>query len=192
MENRTKNILQRLRDNASIIPNEVWRDTLWLQEDQKLGFKRNGHFIWRNKKKRQECTWKTFFLKKFHCWDERQIREIVGDYLLFIKERRKKLQARDVMICKNAEIRRMLLTRFGYDKFLREMKGVVVHKDREHELIKINWNKNEEPIKLVRVKDSTTGRFYLLRVPQTAKTCHQAVAWTFGMEPDEYQPLKET
>ena len=52
--------------------------------------------------------------------------------------------------------------------------------------------KHVENIRLVKVRDSTTKRFYLLRVPQTVWTCKQAVAWTFGMEEDDYIPIKET
>ena len=52
--------------------------------------------------------------------------------------------------------------------------------------------KHEENIRLIKVRDSTTRQFYLLRVPPTVWTCKQAVAWTFGMEEDEYYPTKET
>jgi uncharacterized protein DUF6745 len=33
---------------------------------------------------------------------------------------------------------------------------------------------------------------YLLRVPPTTRTCHEAVGWTFGMSGDEYRPASET
>lgn len=49
-----------------------------------------------------------------------------------------------------------------------------------------------EPMQLVKVKDSTTGDSYLLRVPPHMKTCKQAVAWTFSLEEIEYNPVKET
>ena len=45
---------------------------------------------------------------------------------------------------------------------------------------------------MVKVKDSTTGEIYLLRVPPTMKTCKEAVAWTFGMTAEEYVLEKET
>jgi hypothetical protein len=193
MHKKVKSTLQTLRDNENHIPTQFWRDVLWLQKNEKLGMRRDGSFIWKNNKKwQQRCTWKTFFLKKFHCWNEHEIVDIVSDYFLLIKLAKHKLTAHDIMKCKNAEIRRHLLMEYGYEKFVQELKGVVVHKADDSELIKLRWNKDEEPLKLVKVKDSTTGRIYIIRVPKNVKSCREAVAWTFGMGKEEYHPIKET
>ena len=45
-------------------------------------------------------------------------------------------------------------------------------------------------IHLIHFNEFTLG--YLLRVPPHMKTCKQAVAWTFGLEEIEYNPVKET
>jgi hypothetical protein len=43
------------------------------------------------------------------------------------------------------------------------------------------------------VRDPSTGRGYLLRVPPTMETCHQAAAWTAGFDdPADYRPVAET
>jgi hypothetical protein len=45
---------------------------------------------------------------------------------------------------------------------------------------------------LVRVRDVSTGRYHLLRVPREMLSCKQAIAWTFGMSEDEYDLMKES
>lgn len=55
----------------------------------------------------------------------------------------------------------------------------------------------DEPITMVCVKNSTmeadrTFRRYFLRVPPNMTTEKEAVAWTFGMQSEEYNPDVET
>lgn len=44
----------------------------------------------------------------------------------------------------------------------------------------------------VRVRDSSTGAYHLLRVPKEMSSCLEAIAWTFGMNESDYVLLKET
>jgi hypothetical protein len=37
----------------------------------------------------------------------------------------------------------------------------------------------------------STGRDYVLRVPPTMNSAREAVAWTFGMKAEEYQPISQ-
>ena len=82
--------------------------------------------------------------------------------------------------------------RYGYEKLVAELKGIIIHTDGEYQLIKIDWHKREEPIKLVKVKDPSTDKIYLLRVPLEMKTCKEAISWTFGLSAKDYNPIKET
>jgi hypothetical protein len=191
MEPKTKSMIEELVKNEKMIPSRIWHSTLQI-DDGFLSVARNGHMLWRNSKGIQEVTLKTFFLKKFRkdYFNELAIRNTISDYLLFTKG--KTLCARDIVKCRNAEIRKMLLLQYGYERFMKELQGKVVQKEGEHELIIVRWNKWEEPIKLVKVKDSTTGKFYVLRVPLSVKTCKEAVAWTFSMKEEDYFPEKET
>lgn len=55
----------------------------------------------------------------------------------------------------------------------------------------------DEPYVAVQVINSTpepdgSHRSYLLRVPPTITSCRAAVAWTFGMAADDYDPDVET
>lgn len=50
----------------------------------------------------------------------------------------------------------------------------------------------EEDVFAVRVHDTTTKKVTYLRVPPGMKSCHQAVAWTFDLPPEDFQPVKGT
>ncbi len=96
----------------------------------------------------------------------------------------------------NTEVRRVLIERFGLERYLKE--GVVgkVHQDQSGILYRMN-PKGDEPILVVRVVNSTcepdgTFKEYFLRVPPNMMRAKQAVAWTFGLTEEEYAPLKET
>ena len=102
------------------------------------------------------------------------------------------LPAKDILEIKNSAVRRILVEEFGYARILAEMSHEVIERDGEQELVRIVWRLREEPICLVKVKCPSTGAFYTLRVPPTMKTVKNAVAWTFDVKADEYEPAKET
>lgn len=106
------------------------------------------------------------------------------DYLLLIKTN---LEPSEVLTAKNAEVRRYLMKRVGYEEVKESVKAQVMHRDATSELLKF-----ADGDMYVKVQDSSTEREYLLYVPNNMKTCRQAIAWTFGLEEAEYQPLIET
>ena len=108
-----------------------------------------------------------------------------------------RLQAKTVLKERNAERRRVMIERMGFDRFMREAGTQRLHADRDpggpRELLRVPM-KGDEDIVCLSVNCPSTGRVhYLLRVPPTMKTCHQAAAWMAGFDdPELYQPLKET
>jgi hypothetical protein len=97
---------------------------------------------------------------------------------------------------RNAEVRRVLIERYGLDNYLREGKVLRLHEDQCGILYRMNLP-GDEPILVVRVQNSTpepdgTIKEYFLRVPPTMQRARQAVAWTFGLSEEEYHPLTET
>lgn len=115
----------------------------------------------------------------------------------------------------NAEIRRVMLERFGVARYVRESGATVLHADTDQlgfprRLLRRDVP-NDEPIVMVELTNSTpepdgTRKTYHLRVhpelrpmlggdrlgePQ-AMTAHNAVASTFGMRGEEYAPREET
>jgi hypothetical protein len=106
------------------------------------------------------------------------------------------ITAAEVLAEANAELRRVLLERMGYDAFLEQAAAKTLHRDRdaggERRLLRVNLA-NDEPLVCVSVICPSTGRQYLIRVPPSTRTCHQAAAWIAGFDnPNDYRPLIET
>ncbi|MYS19054.1 hypothetical protein GTW78_01995 [Streptomyces sp. SID4948] len=96
----------------------------------------------------------------------------------------------------NAELRRVMLEHYGYDRYLAESGAVPLHKDETGALWRIALS-GDEPVVMVEVVNSTpepdgTSRTYWLRVPPGTRTAKEGVAWTFGLSADAYQPVRQT
>ena len=91
----------------------------------------------------------------------------------------------------NSEVRRVMLERYGEQKFIENLGAEPVHQDKYGVLYRVELP-DDEPLVMVKVQDASTDREYFLRVPPDMQTAHEAVAWTFGMSPNEYHPDIET
>jgi hypothetical protein len=104
----------------------------------------------------------------------------------------------------NAEVRRVMIERYRYGKeihgpaaFVRDAGAVRLDHDERYGTL---WRRNvpdDESIVAVEVVNSTRspdGSFkrYWLRVPPEMTTAREAVAWTFGLHSQQYEPEKET
>lgn len=94
--------------------------------------------------------------------------------------------AQEILDAPNQELKQRALRRFGYERFVAEVEMEEVHCDGEDALLR------KGDVVFAYVKDSSTPRRYLLRVPPTSRTVREAIAWTFGMTVHEYRPLAET
>jgi hypothetical protein len=96
----------------------------------------------------------------------------------------------------NAELRRVMLENFGYDRYLAETGARPVHRDETGVLWRIEMP-GDEPVAMVEVVNATpepdgTRRTYHLRVPPRTRTAREGVAWTFGLIEDDYEPVRQT
>ncbi|WP_307168478.1 DUF6745 domain-containing protein [Streptomyces sp. B3I7] len=96
----------------------------------------------------------------------------------------------------NAELRRVMLEFYGYDRYLKDSGAQPLHRDETGTLWRIDLV-GDEPLVMVEVLNSTpepdgTHRTYWLRVPPTTRTAKEGVAWTFGVTAEEYVPLQQT
>ncbi|WP_232265691.1 DUF6745 domain-containing protein [Streptomyces pactum] len=96
----------------------------------------------------------------------------------------------------NAELRRVMLEHYGYDRYLAESGARPLHRDETGVLWRIELP-DDEPVVMVEVVNSTpepdgTRRTYWLRVPPRTRTAREGVAWTFGLDAEEYHPRRET
>lgn len=89
-----------------------------------------------------------------------------------------------------------MIEKYGLSKYIEDSDSILIHKDTFGELYEKEIN-NDESIVMVKVINSTAetdGSFknYFLRVPPECKTAKEAVAWTFGIESNQYEPQIET
>ncbi|MFC9177540.1 MULTISPECIES: DUF6745 domain-containing protein [Streptomyces] len=96
----------------------------------------------------------------------------------------------------NAELRRVMLEFYGYDRYLTESGAEPVHRDETGILWRIALEGDEDVV-MVEVVNSTpepdgTHRTYWLRVPPTTRTAKDGVAWTFGLDGAAYAPVRQT
>lgn len=96
----------------------------------------------------------------------------------------------------NAELRRVMLEYYGYDRYLADSGARPLHRDGTGTLWRIDLL-DDEPVVMVEVLNSTpepdgTHRTYWLRVPPATRTAREGVAWTFGLGAEVYEPLEET
>ena len=92
-------------------------------------------------------------------------------------------------------MRRVLLERYGFDRYVREV-GSVIQSDDWGTL----WQAplpQDEPVVMVQVLNATpepdgTFKDYFLRVPPWVNSARQAVAWTFGATEQSYAPQVQT
>lgn len=97
---------------------------------------------------------------------------------------------------RNAERRRVMLERYGFEEFMNAANAEELDADSDpggaRRLLRVPLE-GDEPLVCVSVGCPSTGRRYFLRVPPTMRSCHQAVAWTAGFDnPDDYAPIVET
>jgi hypothetical protein len=96
----------------------------------------------------------------------------------------------------NAEVRRVMIERYGASRYLEDSGAQLVHCDDFGSLYRKELP-NDEPLVMVKVVNSTpepdgSYKDYFLRVPPDITTAREAVAWTFHLTEDDYQPDRQT
>lgn len=98
---------------------------------------------------------------------------------------------------KNVETRSILIERYGLERFLKDSGARKLSEDECGVLYRKVFEASDalldEPLVVVMVNNSTpepdgTHKQYFLRVPPNVSTAREAVAWTFGLDADEYDP----
>jgi hypothetical protein len=97
---------------------------------------------------------------------------------------------------RNAELRRVMLECYGFDRYLADTSAKPLGRDEAGVLWRIDLPR-DEPVVMVEVVNATpepdgTHRTYWLRVPPHTRSAREGVAWTFGLTEQEYQPGTQT
>jgi len=96
----------------------------------------------------------------------------------------------------NAEVRRIMLERYGWARYVVDGGGEIVDRSAYGTLYRKVVDERST-LTVVRVRNSTpepdgSHRYYQLLVPPHIRTARQAVAWTFGLRENDYAPIVET
>jgi Domain of unknown function (DUF6745) len=93
---------------------------------------------------------------------------------------------------KDIEVRRLIQERMD-ERFVPELGGVIIDNGPRGTLYEVELPGDPERIaRYVQVQDASTARQYFVRVPPTIRTAAEAVAWSFTLSVEEYNPVQET
>jgi hypothetical protein len=106
------------------------------------------------------------------------------------------ITVQEILAEKNAELRRVLLDRYGFSRFMQDSNAEILDIDRdkggERRLMRVKMEGDEDLV-CVSYFCPSTARQYLTRVPPATPTCRHGVAWIAGFDdPNDYRPLLET
>jgi internalin A len=86
----------------------------------------------------------------------------------------------------NAELRRVLIERIGYDRICQQLQAVELDGWQEYTLLKID-NADVEPIYLLKMTCPSTGFIHALRVAPDLESAQEAIRWVnWGINPEEF------
>jgi hypothetical protein len=121
-----------------------------------------------------------------------------------------KITAKEILGEQNVEIRRVMMKRVGYERFLREAGAKPIDSAIQrvppgswegysgepviNELLVMDLppDEPEHLLKAVKCVCPSTGRVYVERVPPNVSTLLEAQAWQFNVKPSEYKILAES
>lgn len=103
------------------------------------------------------------------------------------------ITVRKIKAERNAEIRRVMIERYGYARFMKDSGARKIAEDKHG----ILWQNSIDSLTMVEVVNGTqepdgTYKHYWLRVPPHMLTPTEAVAWTYGLRPEQYKPKIRT
>lgn len=104
----------------------------------------------------------------------------------------------DILTERNAEVRRVMINRYGISRFLIDSDAEKIDVDEFGTLYRqaLSGTRNAQlcVVEVINKTPEPDGSFkiYHLHVPPNIMSAREAVAWTFGMRAEEYNPLQES
>jgi internalin A len=95
-------------------------------------------------------------------------------------------QAQWLLEERNAELKRILIKKIGYDRICQQLQAVELDSWQEYTLLKID-NADVEPIYLLKMTCPSTGHIHALRVPPDVRSALDAIRWVnWDIDPEEF------
>ncbi|PSB41023.1 leucine-rich repeat domain-containing protein [filamentous cyanobacterium Phorm 6] len=102
-------------------------------------------------------------------------------------------QAEWILDEENAELRRLLIERIGYDRICQQLQAVELDSWQEYTLLSIDFNEdfddegNARPVFLLKMTCPSTGHIHALRVPPDVASAKEAIRWVnWDIDPEEF------
>ena len=102
-------------------------------------------------------------------------------------------QAEWLLSEENAELRRLLIQRIGYDRICQELAVTELDSWQEYTLLSIEFNDdfdregNAKPVYLLKMTCPSTGHIHALRVPPDVRSAKEAIRWVnWDIDPEEF------
>jgi len=102
-------------------------------------------------------------------------------------------QAEWLLSEENAELRRLLIQRIGYDRICQELAVTELDSWQEYTLLSIEFNEdfdregNAKPVYLLKMTCPSTGFIHALRVPPDVRSAKEAIRWVnWDIDPEEF------
>ena len=99
----------------------------------------------------------------------------------------------------NAEIRRVMITKYGMARYLEESGAIEIDRDRDTKGERILYSKKDKmgEIKMIKLENSTpeldgSSKYYTFRVHPDVKTCQEAVSYLYSRDANQYKPQIES
>ena len=112
----------------------------------------------------------------------------VPDHVILHPEQ---ITPKQILTERNAEIRRVMIERYGQDRFVNDAGAKEVSRGPDGELLRIDLEE-DEPIVALRLRCPSTSAVYIIRVPPDQNDFVAAKAWTFGLKKSEYVFAQES
>ena len=95
-------------------------------------------------------------------------------------------QAQWLLEERNAELKRILIQKIGYDRICKQLQAVELDSWQEYTLLKID-KADVEPIYLLKMTCPSTGFIHALRVPPDMRSAQEAIRWVnWDIDPEEF------
>lgn len=101
----------------------------------------------------------------------------------------------------NEEMRRVAIEIMGYERYLEESGAVLIHRDRYGRLFTFPGDDQRLMVEVINGTPNPDGsdKIYVIPIPvrnemtgQAIQTAHEAVAWSYGLLPEQYNPIVRT
>ncbi len=119
------------------------------------------------------------------------IEEHISEPKLWKKIVSKELSLTEILMISNIEQRYVALKLHGAEKLLQDARAQLIDKSkRGNELYEIENLIRDRTLKLLKYKDPSTDRIYVIFVPYEYEKADEAMAWKFQLNEEEYKLLK--